>query len=70
MTVREALAEFDLVQQDEMGPFAVCCGVPVVMDSADGRPKMYCITCGRTITKLQLDQWTVTEWGTKGIRMR
>ena len=68
MTLSEALQQFDGVVKDVMGAFAVCCGIPVVMDSDFRRPKIYCITCGRTVMRVKPDRWIVTEWGTKGIK--
>jgi hypothetical protein len=41
MTLSEALQQFDGVVKDEMGAFAVCCGIPAVMDSDFRRPKIY-----------------------------
>jgi hypothetical protein len=69
VTMHEALEMFDEVEQTESGPVARCCVLPVVMDSQNGTPKLYCITCGRTVTNVWREGWVVTDWGSKGINL-
>lgn len=66
MDLGVTLAEALLMLQDGDG---YCCVVPPVMDSSDGKPRIKCIVCGRTIAKVG-QQWVVSDWGEKGIRMR
>ena len=71
-TLVEAFEVFDVVRAAYDPAWAAgipyCCGLPVTMDSHDGRTRIYCLRCGRTIQKLA-GQWVVAEWGSRGIKM-
>jgi len=70
MTLEEALQSFDhVVLQSGIPLHPQCCGLPVVMDSQDGKPFIYCMECGRTIALVGRG-WIVRDWGKKGIKVK
>ena len=77
MTLKEAVQVFDRVQpvdscwltiDGEQVGVPYCCNLPVVENSQNGIPRLYCIICGRTIRQIGR-QWIITKWGEKGIKL-
>jgi hypothetical protein len=74
MTLAKAFTVFDSIAMDAPDrPDAIgtvrCCGLPVVMTSdSEGRPRIYCLKCRRTIGELAR-QWLILNWGTRGIKL-
>jgi hypothetical protein len=72
----EALYVFDrvdplpeLAEYGELAAAPVCCNVSVRLNSTDGVSKLSCCVCGLTLTEIA-GQWIITDWGTRGIRLR
>jgi hypothetical protein len=73
MTLTEAVQVFDRVEPPEPGQMTLdgeavgvpyCCGLPVVMRSADGVARIGCLKCGRTIQRTGRE-WAISHWGTR-----
>ena len=64
VTLTEALTEFDSVIYEDHMPIAVCCGIPVLLDSQEGTPTLYCCTCGRAVAKGR-EGWAIADRGAK-----
>jgi hypothetical protein len=46
----------------------VCCKVPVILKSIDGRSTLRCCVCGFTLAEIA-NQWIIQSWGSRGIRL-
>jgi hypothetical protein len=56
---------YDQPEYPDQPGTVLCCGLPVVMR---GGSRVECGRCKRTVGRVA-DQWMVTEWGARGIKI-